>query len=55
MDELTSSEYFLRLTDGNTYGINTIKNPYSSENKEKIAVVPYRILTWRSKMLVVVC
>ena len=41
MDELTSSEYFLRLTDDNTYGINTIKNPYSSENKEKIAVVPF--------------
>jgi len=27
MEELTSSEYYLRLTDHNTYGIEKIKTP----------------------------
>jgi len=35
--ELTSSKYFLRLTDHNTYGIVTIKSLSRGENKEKIA------------------
>jgi hypothetical protein len=39
MEELTSSEYYLRLTDHNTYGIVMIKQLYDGENKEIIAVL----------------
>ena len=37
--ELTSSEYYLRLTDHNTYGIIRIKQVYDGENKEIIAIL----------------
>ena len=37
-EELTSSEYYLRLTDYTTYGIVTIKTLSDGENKEKIAI-----------------
>jgi len=38
IEELTSSEYCLRLTDHTTYGIVTIKSLSRGENKENIAM-----------------